>query len=74
MSPHSAPHIHAHLVSALNEAGFAAESFGRADRLHTIQHAIYEGGAEVCDGMVRLSEAPGFGVEIDWKAVATFKA
>jgi L-alanine-DL-glutamate epimerase-like enolase superfamily enzyme len=73
ISPHSAPHIHAHLVSAFGDAAFAAESFGVSDARHPIQHAIYQGGIEVVNGMIRLSESPGFGVEIDWRAVARFR-
>jgi L-alanine-DL-glutamate epimerase-like enolase superfamily enzyme len=74
VSPHSAPHIHAHLVSALNQAAFAAESFGRVDTRHPIHNAIYQGGTVFRDGMLQLSEAPGFGVDIDWAAVASLKA
>ncbi len=69
VSPHSAPHIHAHLVSGLGKAAYAAESFGVQDSRHPIHNAIYQGGIEVRGGMVHLSEAPGFGVSIDWKAV-----
>jgi L-alanine-DL-glutamate epimerase-like enolase superfamily enzyme len=69
IAPHSVGHLHAHLVSAFGDAAFAAESHGDAER-HPIHHAIYRGGAEVRDGMVHLSEAPGFGVEVDWGAVA----
>jgi L-alanine-DL-glutamate epimerase-like enolase superfamily enzyme len=69
ISPHSAPHLHAHLVSAFGDAAFAAESFGVSDTRHPIQNAIYQGGIEIRMGMARLSEAPGFGVDIDWRAV-----
>ena len=73
IAPHSAPHIHAHLVSAFGPAAFAAESFGASDARHPIQNAIYQGGAEVKEGMLRLPEAPGFGLEIDWTAVERFR-
>ncbi len=73
VSPHSAPHLHAHLVSAMGDAAFAAESFGTTDMRHPIQNAIYRGGSDVRDGMVQLSEAPGFGVDIDWQAVERFR-
>jgi L-alanine-DL-glutamate epimerase-like enolase superfamily enzyme len=72
VAPHSAPHLHAHLVSAFGDAAFAAESFGVGDARHPIQNAIYRGGAEVRNGMVQLGEAPGFGVEIDWQAIEKF--
>jgi L-alanine-DL-glutamate epimerase-like enolase superfamily enzyme len=73
IAPHSVGHLHAHLVSAFGDAAFGAESHGDAGR-HPIHHAIYRGGAEVRDGMVCLSEAPGFGVEVDWGAVEKFRA
>jgi L-alanine-DL-glutamate epimerase-like enolase superfamily enzyme len=73
IAPHSVGHLHAHLVSAFGDAAFAAESHGDTSR-HPIHHAIYRGGAEVRNGMVCLSEAPGFGVEIDWKAVERFRS
>ena len=74
VSPHSAPHIHAHLVAALGDAAFAVESFGLQDWRHPIQDAVYRGGIETRDGMVCMSEAPGFGVEIDWKQVEALRA
>ncbi|HTW73246.1 MAG TPA: enolase C-terminal domain-like protein, partial [Acetobacteraceae bacterium] len=72
IAPHSVGYLHAHLVSAFGDAAFGAESHGDAGR-HPIHHAIYRGGAEVRDGMVCLSEAPGFGVEVDWGAVERFR-
>jgi D-galactarolactone cycloisomerase len=73
IAPHSAMHLHSHLVSAFGDAAFGAESFGNPRR-HPLQHAVYRGGAEVRNGMVHLSEAPGFGLEIDWKNVEKFRA
>ena len=73
IAPHTAPHIHAHLVSMFGDRAFAAESHGSADR-HPIQHAIYLGGARMKDGMVRIPDAPGFGVDIDWKRLEGFRA
>jgi len=73
IAPHSVGQLHAHLVSAFGDAAFAAESHGDPSR-HPLHHAIYRGGAKVQDGMVHLSEAPGFGLEIDWKAVEKFRA
>jgi D-galactarolactone cycloisomerase len=68
IAPHSAAHLHAHLVSAFGDAAFAAETIGNPDR-HPIHDAIYRGGAHAAGGMVHLTEAPGFGVEIDWDGV-----
>ena len=72
VAPHTAAHLHAHLVSALGDAAFAAESVGR-DALHPIHHRIFEGGAVYRDGRVHLSEQPGFGLDVDWNAVAALK-
>jgi L-alanine-DL-glutamate epimerase-like enolase superfamily enzyme len=68
IAPHTAPQIHGHLVSAFGDAAFGAESHGGHDR-HPIQHHLYTSGAEVRDGLVHLSDAPGFGAEIDWRYV-----
>jgi L-alanine-DL-glutamate epimerase-like enolase superfamily enzyme len=73
IASHSALQFHSHLVSAFGDAAFGAESHGNPAR-HPIHHAIFEGGAEVKNGMVRLSEAPGFGLEINWRGVETFRA
>ena len=73
IAPHTATHIHVHLVSAFGDAAFAAESVGRTDR-DPIHHRIYKGGTTVKDGMLHLAEAPGFGIEIDWKEVDKLRA
>jgi L-alanine-DL-glutamate epimerase-like enolase superfamily enzyme len=72
VAPHSAAHIQAHLASALGDAAFGAESSGD-DRNHPIHHRIFHGGAEHRDGRVHLTEAPGFGLEVDWKAVKALR-
>lgn len=72
VAPHTAAHLHAHLVSALGDAAFAAESVGR-NALHPIHHRIFHGGASYRDGRVHLTEAPGFGLEVDWSAVEALK-
>jgi L-alanine-DL-glutamate epimerase-like enolase superfamily enzyme len=73
IAPHSVGHLHAHLVSAFGDAAFAAESHGDPAR-HPLHHAIYRGGAGVRNGMVHLSEASGFGLQIDWSGVEKFRA
>jgi len=72
VAPHSAAHIQAHLASALGDAAFGAESSGD-DRNHPIHHRIFSGGAGHRDGRVHLTEAPGFGLTVDWKQVAALK-
>jgi L-alanine-DL-glutamate epimerase-like enolase superfamily enzyme len=39
-----------------------------------LHHAVFHGGAHASHGMVHLTEAPGFGLEIDWKAVEKFRS
>jgi L-alanine-DL-glutamate epimerase-like enolase superfamily enzyme len=73
IAPHTAAHIHAHIVSAFGDAAFAAESVGDYE-MHPIHHRIFSGGAVYRDGRVHLSEAPGFGLEVDWDAVARLRA
>ncbi len=73
VAPHTAAHIHAHLVSALGDAAFAAESVGN-EGMHPIHHRIFHGGAHYRDGRVHLTEAPGFGIEVDWREVEALRA
>jgi L-alanine-DL-glutamate epimerase-like enolase superfamily enzyme len=73
IAPHSAAHIQAHIVSAFGDAAFGAESSGD-HRNHPLHHRIFRGGAEHRGGRVHLPEAPGFGLEVDWKAVGALRA
>jgi L-alanine-DL-glutamate epimerase-like enolase superfamily enzyme len=72
IAPHSAAHIQAHIVSAFGEAAFGAESSGD-DRNHPIHHRIFRAGATHKGGRVHLSEAPGFGLEVDWRTVKALR-
>jgi D-galactarolactone cycloisomerase len=72
IAPHSAGHLHAHIVSAFGDAAVAVESHGDPAR-HPLHHAVFHGGTEFRNGRVYLSEAPGFGLEIDWKGVEKFR-
>lgn len=73
IAPHTAPHIHAHLVAAFGARAFGAESHGDPER-HPIQHGLYTGGPTMRDGMLHLSDAPGFGTSIDWDFVQQHRA
>jgi L-alanine-DL-glutamate epimerase-like enolase superfamily enzyme len=73
IAPHSAAHIQSHIASAFGDAAYGAESSGD-DRNHPIHHRIFRGGAAHKGGRVHLSEAPGFGLEVDWKAVKALSA
>jgi D-galactarolactone cycloisomerase len=73
IAPHTAPHIHAHIVSAFGASAFAAESHGDTER-NPIQHGLYTDGPVVHDGMLHLNDSPGFGVDIDWQFVKKHQA
>lgn len=68
VQPHSWPHLHAHLASALGKGAYGAECVPEPGA-HPIHHRIFGGGAHYKDGRLHLTEAPGFGIEIDWKQV-----
>jgi L-alanine-DL-glutamate epimerase-like enolase superfamily enzyme len=68
IAPHTAPHIHGHIVSAFGPSAFGVESHGDPER-HPIQHGMYTEGPEVRGGMVYLNELPGLGIDVDWAFV-----
>jgi L-alanine-DL-glutamate epimerase-like enolase superfamily enzyme len=68
IAPHTAPHIHGHIVAAFGTSAFGVESHGDPER-HPIQHGLYTEGPEVRNGMVYLNALPGLGIEIDWAFV-----
>ncbi len=73
IAPHTAPHIHGHLVSAFGASAFAAESHGDHER-NPIHHGLYVHAPAMHDGMLHLNDRPGFGVEIDWTFVKQHQA
>ncbi|MCW5605003.1 MAG: mandelate racemase/muconate lactonizing enzyme family protein [Burkholderiales bacterium] len=66
ISPHQVPELHAHLCAAYPGISFGVESNGTPDPLWS---GMYAQRAEIRDGHVHLSDAPGFGIEIDWKFI-----
>lgn len=68
VQPHSWPHLHAHLASALGKGAYGAECVPDP-HMHPVHHEIFGGGAYYKDGRLHLTEAPGFGMEVDWKRV-----
>jgi D-galactarolactone cycloisomerase len=68
VQPHSWPHLHAHLVSALGDACYGAECVGDP-HMHPVHHRIFHDGAYYKDGCVHLTESPGFGLTVDWQQV-----
>jgi D-galactarolactone cycloisomerase len=73
IAPHTAPHIHAHLVAAFGAHAFAAESHGDTER-NPIHHGLYTAGPTMRDGMLYLNDLPGLGVDIDWGFVKKHQA
>lgn len=73
IAPHTAPHIHGHLVSAFGPRAFGVESQGDAER-HPIEHGMYTTGAEGRNRMVHLNDLPGLGIEIYWTFVRKHRA
>ncbi|MBI3937958.1 MAG: mandelate racemase/muconate lactonizing enzyme family protein [Betaproteobacteria bacterium] len=73
VAPHHAPELHAHLVAAFPDVGFAVESHGDPQR-EPVSFGLYKERAEVRGSYVHLSDKPGFGIEIDWDFVAKHRA
>ena len=70
--PHSAPEIHAHLVAALPEIGYCVESHPNPAR-DPLSHALFPQRLAFRDGYIHMNDAPGFGVEIDWKVAERYR-
>lgn len=62
---HHDPQIHGHLVAALPH-GYCVEGFPSVPR-DPFWHQLFTRRPELEAGVLRLSDDPGFGVEIDWK-------
>lgn len=69
--PHQSPEIHGHLVVALPEVGYCVETHGSEMR-DPLRHQVYMNAIEMRDGYIELDDKPGFGIEIDWKAVERY--
>ena len=70
--PHHSPEIHGHLVVAMPEVGYCVESHG-SDTRDPLRHNVYVGGMTMREGYLHLSDRPGFGLEIDRKAVERYR-
>jgi L-alanine-DL-glutamate epimerase-like enolase superfamily enzyme len=62
---HHDPQIHGHLIAALPH-GYCVEGFPSVPR-DPFWHQLFKRRPELEAGVLRLSDDPGFGVEIDWK-------
>jgi D-galactarolactone cycloisomerase len=72
IAPHTAPELHAHLCAAFPAASFGVESHIDPDR-DPVGHGMFLDHAERRGSYVHLNDRPGFGVEIDWKFVASHR-
>lgn len=73
IAPHQAPELHAHLCAAFPNASFGVESNGNPER-DPLWYGIYAKRPEIRDSHVHLTDAPGFGFEIDWEFVKRYGA
>jgi L-alanine-DL-glutamate epimerase-like enolase superfamily enzyme len=73
IAPHMAPEVHTHLCLAFPAASFAVETIGNKVR-DVLGKGIFARGPEVRDGQVHITDAPGFGVEIDWDFARRYQA
>jgi D-galactarolactone cycloisomerase len=71
--PHHSPEIHAHLVAAMPEVGYCVESHG-SDTRDPLAHQIFRERVTFRNGYIHLTDKPGFGLDIDWKAVERHRA
>lgn len=72
VAPHASPHYHGHLASLLGDAAYAVEYMG-TEHLHPVHNAIYQSDNKVKNGTMHLSDAPGWGITVDWKALDKFR-
>jgi L-alanine-DL-glutamate epimerase-like enolase superfamily enzyme len=71
LAPHHDPQIHGHLLSASANA-FGVETFTRSDR-DPVWEGLFTNRPEIKNGTLYLTEAPGFGVDINWDFVKRHK-
>ena len=67
VSPHHDPQIHGHVAGAAPNC-LGVETFSRADR-DPIWEGLFDRRPVLKNGMLHLSDDPGFGVEINWDFV-----
>lgn len=70
--PHQSPEIHGHLVVAMPEVGYCVETHG-SEKRDPLRHQVYREVIEMRDGYIHLNDKPGFGMEVDWKAVERYR-
>jgi L-alanine-DL-glutamate epimerase-like enolase superfamily enzyme len=54
------------------EVGYCVETHGSHAR-DPLRHDLFPEDIEMRDGYIHLTDKPGFGIEIDWKAVERYR-
>jgi D-arabinonate dehydratase len=70
MAPHWAPDVHAHLVAAV-ENGLTVEYFTPDEDIVNFP-TLLASQLDIRDGMIRLADTPGHGIELDPASVARY--
>jgi D-galactarolactone cycloisomerase len=73
VAPHTAPEIHGHLVLARPRCAYGVESHGGPD-CDPLAHGLFHRHPELRDGCLHIADAPGFGLDPDWKFVERYRA
>ena len=68
---HHDPQVHGHLVAAMPH-GYCVEGFPRPER-DPVWHHLFSERPELDKGILRLTDKPGLGIEIDWKIVEKWR-
>jgi L-alanine-DL-glutamate epimerase-like enolase superfamily enzyme len=68
---HHDPQVHGHLVAAMPN-GYCVEGFPRPER-DPVWHHLFSERPELEKGVLRLTDKPGLGIEIDWKIVEKWR-
>ena len=68
IAPHTVPAIHGHLVAAFPESGYCVESLS-GPHSDPIGSYLWADAPKVRDGALKLTDKPGFGLEVDWDFV-----
>ena len=73
VAPHSVPEIHAHLVIGRPRCAYGVESHGGPDT-DPVAFGLFHEHPELRDGFLHVGDAPGFGIDPDWRFVERYRA
>ena len=65
--------VHGYLEDEWPEVGYCVESHA-SDTRDPLPHQIFPERVTFRDGYIHLTDKPGFGLDIDWKAVERHRA